>query len=161
MIYFFVPCFVDQLNILLKFGSCLSGKKRINSLEGVNTNVNFGIMRTIIFYKTATGKCPVTEFFDTLNARQVQKIAWVLSLIETRSRIPSEYLKKLSGTSGLWEIRIQLGSDIFRLLGFMDGGELVVLTNGFAKKTQKTPLNEIRIAELRKKEYLNRKNENQ
>jgi phage-related protein len=80
--------------------------------------------------------------------------------VENQTRVPIEYFKKLTGTSGLWEVRIQSGSDIFRLLGFMDEGKLVVLTNGFTKKSQKTPANEIQIAELRKTDYLQRKGEN-
>lgn len=84
-------------------------------------------------------------------------MTWVLSLVENQPRVPIEYFKKLAGTSGLWEVRIQSGSDIFRLLGFMDDGKLVVLTNGFAKKSQKTPPNEIQIAEDRKTDYLQRK----
>jgi phage-related protein len=116
-------------------------------------------MRSIIFYKTQSGKCPVSEFLDSLNSKQAKKVTWVLNLVENQSRVPIEYFKKLSGTSGLWEIRIQSGSDIFRLLGFMDNGKLVVLTNGFTKKSQKTPANEIQIAELRKTDYLQRKGE--
>lgn len=117
-------------------------------------------MRTIIFYKTQSGKSPITEFLDSLNSKQVKKVTWVLSLVESQTRVPAEYFKKLTGTSDLWEIRIQSGSDIFRLLGFMDEGELVILTNGFKKKSQKTPANEIKIAELRKTDYLQRKEEN-
>lgn len=114
-------------------------------------------MRTIIFYKTQSGKSPITEFLDTLSPKQAKKVTWVLNLVENQTHVPIEYFKKLSGTSGLWEVRIQSGSDIFRLLGFMDEGRLVVLTNGFTKKTQKTPVNEIQIAELRKTDYLQRK----
>jgi len=117
-------------------------------------------MRTIIFYKTQSSKCPVSEFLDSLSSKQAKKVTWVLNLVENQSRVPIEYLKKLSGTSGLWEIRIQSGSDIFRLLGFIDDGKLVVLTNGFTKKSQKTPANEIQIAELRKTDYLKRKGDN-
>lgn len=71
--------------------------------------------------------------------------------------IPKEYFKKLVNTDDIWEIRIRLGNNIFRILGFFDGGDFIVLTNGFQKKTQKTPHNEIEIAESRKKDYLKRK----
>lgn len=57
----------------------------------------------------------------------------------------------------LWEVRADLGGDAFRLLGFWDAGQLVILTNGFAKKTRKTPAREIELAEQRKRDYLNRK----
>ncbi|MCH8557569.1 MAG: type II toxin-antitoxin system RelE/ParE family toxin [Balneolia bacterium] len=63
-------------------------------------------------------------------------------MVEQKHRVPREYFKKLSDTSGIWEVRIQSGSDIFRLLGFIDDGKFVVLTNGFVKKSQKTPKND-------------------
>ena len=68
-------------------------------------------------------------------------------------RIPENHLKHLIGTNGLYEARIKLGSDIFRILCFFDKGNLVVLLNGFQKKTQKTPKNEIKLAERLKEEY--------
>ena len=116
-------------------------------------------MRQIIFYKTQSGKTPVADFLDSLNAKQAKKVTWVLHLIENSKRVPKEYFKKLSGTSGIWEVRVQSGSNIFRLLGFIDKGRFVVLTNGFQKKSQKTPKNEIQIAEQRKSDFLLRKGE--
>ena len=74
-----------------------------------------------------------------------------------RIRFPQDAVKKLEGTDELWEVRAESGGDAFRLLGFWDAGWLVVLTNGFAKKTQKTPAREIELAEQRKRDYLNRK----
>ena len=115
-------------------------------------------MREIIFYKTRTGKCPVTEFLDALNSKQAKKVAWVLSLIEDMDLVPKEYYKKLTNTDDIWEVRIQLASDIFRVLGFPDSNH-VVLTNGFVKKSQQTPRREIQTAEQRKADYLTRKGE--
>ncbi len=63
------------------------------------------------------------------------------------------YIVYCSGTDDIWEARIDSGNDTFRLLGFFDKGNLVILTNGFAKKTDKTPAKEIRLAEQRKKDY--------
>ena len=114
-------------------------------------------MREIKFYTTQSGKSPVVEFLDSLNSKQAKKVTWVLNLIESTPRVPKDYFKKLTGTSGIWEVRIQSGSNIFRLLGFLDNGKFVVLTNGFIKKSQKTPRNEIEIAEQRKTDYLHRK----
>lgn len=94
---------------------------------------------------------------DSLNGKQAQKVAWVLKLVEDLPVVPIQYFKKLVNTDDLWEVRVQFGNDIFRLLGFMAAGELVILTNGFAKKTQKTPPQEITLAEQRKREYLSRK----
>ncbi|WP_207216142.1 type II toxin-antitoxin system RelE/ParE family toxin [Aliivibrio finisterrensis] len=71
--------------------------------------------------------------------------------------IPTTYLKKLVNTDNIWEVRVQVGGNIFRLLGFFDGDNLVVLNHGFQKKTQKTPPKEIKIAESRRKDYLARK----
>ena len=96
-------------------------------------------------------------FLDSLNGKQADKITWVLSLVEDLQLVPKPYFKKLIGTDDIWEVRIEFGGNIFRLLGFFDKGNLVVLTNGFTKKTQKTPANEIDLAEKRKKEYLTRK----
>lgn len=114
-------------------------------------------MREIRFYRTKSGHCPIEEFLDSLPAKPAQKVAWVLQLIEELDVIPSQYFKKLVNTDDIWEIRIQLGSNIFRILGFLDGEYLVILNHAFQKKTQKTPRNEIKIAENRKRDYLSRK----
>ena len=81
----------------------------------------------------------------------------ILQLIEELDKIPTTYLKKLVNTDNIWEVRVQVGGNIFRLLGFFDGDNLVVLNHGFQKKTQKTPPKEIKIAENRRKDYLARK----
>jgi phage-related protein len=114
-------------------------------------------VREIVFYEAPNGEKPVEKFLDSLPAKQAQKAAWVLQLIEDLDRVPIQYFKKLDGTDDLWEVRIDLGSNAFRLLGFMHLGNLVILTNGFVKKTQKTPVSEIAIAEQRKSEYLRRR----
>ncbi len=114
-------------------------------------------MKTISFYRTASGKCPVKEHLDSLTDAQATKIAWVLKLIRELDQIPSKYFKKLVKTDDIWEVRVDVGRNIFRLLGFFHGRELIILTNSFQKKSQKTPLKEIRLAEKRKKEYLSRR----
>ena len=78
-------------------------------------------------------------------------------MIEELERIPETYLKHIENTDGLFEIRIQQGSDIFRIFCFFDQGQLVVLANGFQKKTQKTPKKEIEMALKIKAEYENDK----
>jgi len=75
--------------------------------------------------------------------------------------VPRQYFKKLVNTDDIWEVRVQLGNNIFRLLSFLDGNELVILTNGFVKKRQKTPLQEIALAEQRKRDYLERRHHNE
>jgi phage-related protein len=114
-------------------------------------------MRTVNFYHRPNGQSPVEEFLDSLTGKQAQKVLWVLKLIEELETIPRQYFKKLIESEGLWEVRIQFGNDIFRLLGFFDGGTLLILTNGFAKITQKTPPQEIALAVRRKNHYLARR----
>jgi len=112
------------------------------------------VERTIRFYGTTAGKCPVEEFLDSLSGKAAQKATWVLQLIEELDTIPEQYLKKL--TSDIWECRIQFGGNTFRVLCFFDGPE-VVLTHGFQKKTRKTPRNEIEKAETYRTDYLQRR----
>ena len=114
-------------------------------------------MIEIQFYRTATGSCPVEDFLDSLNAKQAQKVSWVLKAVQELSQVPKQYFKKLEGTDDLWEVRAEFGGDAFRLLGFWDEGRLVILTNGFAKKTQKTSEREIALAEQRKRDHVNRR----
>lgn len=86
------------------------------------------------------------HFEDFLRAQPTKvqdKIFKIIQAIETLERVPSNYLKSLEGTNGLYEARIQLGSSIWRVFCFFDNGKLVILLNGFQKKTQKTPKNEI------------------
>jgi len=99
----------------------------------------------------------VEDFLNVLSGKQAQKVAWTLQLIEEMQTVPTKYFKKLINTDDLWEVRVQVGNNIFRLLGFFDGENLVVLNHGFQKKTQKTPKKEIEIAETRKKSYINRR----
>jgi phage-related protein len=114
-------------------------------------------MRKILFYKTASGQNPIEHFLDSLSSKQAQKVTWVLKLVEDLERVPSIYFKKMVNTQDLWEIRSVSRSNIFRLIGFFDGPNLVVLNHAFQKKTQKTPKQAIKIAEERKREYFRRK----
>lgn len=118
-------------------------------------------MRTLYFYRLPSGDSPVEEFLDSLNSKQAQKVVWVLKLIEEIDPVPQQYLKKLVSTDDIWEIRIKSGNEQFRLLCFFDKGQLVILTNGFIKRTQKVPRQEIILAEQRKKDYLHRKKNNE
>jgi phage-related protein len=105
-------------------------------------------IRTIFLYQ---------DYFQDFYVKQKQKvkdkILWTFRLIETIEQVPEYYLKHLSGTDGLYEIRVQQGSDIYRIFCFFDEGKLVVLANGFQKKTQKTPKSEIDKAIKIKSEY--------
>jgi len=114
-------------------------------------------MREIIFYKTESGQCPVEEFLDSLSSKQAQKVTWVLRLIEELPSVPKVYFKKLKNSEDIWEARVSFGNDIFRILGFFDGSQLIILNHAFQKKTQKIPKQAIKIAKARKKDYLKRR----
>jgi len=92
-----------------------------------------------------------------LRTNQFEKVSLVLDLIEQLDIIPQEHFKKLKGSDDIWEIRVQYGNNIFRLLGFFEANNIVILNNAFTKKTQKTPAREINIAEKRKREYLKKR----
>lgn len=88
-------------------------------------------MKAVKFYETSTGKVPVREFLDSLDSKHAQKVLWVLELIEKLDRIPTQYFKKLKNTDEIWEVRARVGSHSFRILGFIDTNQFVLLTNGF------------------------------
>ena len=90
-------------------------------------------MRKVDFYRTSSGHCPIEQFLDSLTARQSAKVTWTLRLIEELEFVPKQYFKKLVGTDDIWEVRVNIGRDTFRLLAFFDGPKLVVLTHAFAK----------------------------
>ena len=104
--------------------------------------------RTVILYKDY-----FSDFYSQQKQKVKDKILWTFKIIETIQRVPEDYLKHMEGTDGLYEIRVQQGSDIFRIFCFFDEGKLVVLANGFHKKTQKTPKTEIEKAIKIKSDY--------
>ena len=108
--------------------------------------------RSIIFFKDY-----FQEFFVKQRDKVKEKIIWTFELIEELQQVPEMYLKHIENTDGLFEIRVQQGSDIFRIFCFFDKGQLVILANGFQKKTQKTPKKEIEKALKIKEEYENKK----
>ncbi len=108
--------------------------------------------RTIIFYKDYFEK-----FFIKQRQKVKDKIIWTFDLIENLQRVPDFYLKHIENTNGLYEIRVQTGSDIYRIFCFFDQGQIVVIANGFQKKSQKTPKLDIEKALKIKGEYENEK----
>ena len=104
--------------------------------------------RKIIFYKNYFPDFVSKQSIDIQN-----KIYWTFEVIEDLWRVPETYLKHIANTDGLYEIRIQVGNDIIRIFCFFETGKLVILINGFQKKTQKTPKKEIRLALKLKSEY--------
>ena len=113
--------------------------------------------RNIIFYKTKDNKCPIQDFLDTLPGKVIQKVTWVIKLLEELDIIPAIYFKKLVGTKEIWECRIKLGSDSYRILCFFIDKLAIVLAHGFIKKTKKIPKLEIERAEAFREDFYRRK----
>jgi phage-related protein len=88
-----------------------------------------------------------------------QKINFVLKLIETQQFIPKKFFKYIEGSDGIYEIRVEVESNIYRIFCCLDEGAIIVLFHGFEKKTQKTPRKEVKRAEAIKKEYFKSKEE--
>jgi len=114
--------------------------------------MNDKFIREVIYYENY-----YLDFFNAQKEEVKKKFNWTLLLISTQDRIPEKFFKHLTGSDGIFEVRVEVGSDIFRVFSFFDKGKIVVLVNGFQKKTQKTPKSEIKIAEKLKKEYLENK----
>lgn len=108
--------------------------------------------RTAVFYKDY-----FENFFIKQTKRVKSKIIWTIELIEDLEMVPETYLKHIETTKGLYEIRVKLGNDVFRVFCFFDEGRLIVLANGFHKKSQKTPKTEIIKALKIMEEYKNEK----
>ena len=97
------------------------------------------------------------DFFESLKPDVKKKFNWTLQLIATIERVPEKYFKHITNSTGIYEVRVEVGSDIYRVFCFFDKGNLVILVNGFQKKTQKTPKKEIKLAEKLKKKYFDEK----
>lgn len=110
------------------------------------------ICREIVYYQQY-----YLKFFAGLKPEVRKKFNRTLQLIATLERVPEKYFKHLKGTDGLYEVRVEYGSNIYRVFCFFDKGSLIILVNGFQKKKQKTPTNEIELAERLKKRYFDEK----
>jgi phage-related protein len=96
------------------------------------------------------------DFWDFYNLQKPEvqdKIDWVIGLVRSLRMIPEKYFKSLEDTNGLFEIKIKVGTDIYRIFCFFDKGNLIILLNGFNKKSDKTPKNEIEKALRLKQKY--------
>lgn len=108
------------------------------------------------FFKKADGSCPVMEFLDSLDVKMRAKIARLILLLENNGNGLREPYSKALG-EGIYELRAIQGNNITRVLYFFISGNKIILTNGFIKKTQRTPQAELDIAKRYRIEYLNRK----
>jgi phage-related protein len=95
------------------------------------------------------------NFYEEQTEDVQKKIEWTLGLLRDLEKIPEKYFKHIEGTKGLFEARVQVGNNIYRIFAFFDKGNIVVLGNGFQKKTQKTPKQEIALALKIMTEYFN------
>lgn len=105
-------------------------------------------VRQVIAYKKY-----FLDFYQDQSDEVQRKIEWTLNLLRTIDCVPKKYFEHMTGTDGLFEVRVELGGNIFRIFAFFDKGNLVVLGNGFQKKSQKTPKTEIEKALKIKAEY--------
>ena len=106
--------------------------------------------REVIAYKNY-----FLDFYGGLPDNVQAKIEWTLNLIRVTQHVPEKYFMHLEGTKGLYEIRVEVGSNIYRIFSFFDKGNLVVLGNAFQKKTRKTPKPELVKAIKIMEEYQN------
>lgn len=110
------------------------------------------MIRKIIAYKDN-----FIDFYKNQDLKIQEKIEYVLDLVRFERHVPKKFYKLLENTDGIWEVRVITTFKSIRFLCFQDKGDLIVLTNCFLKKTQKTPKKEIKMAERLKKEYLKEK----
>ncbi len=112
------------------------------------------MVRKIIVYRKN-----FLEFYKAQDSNVQLKIEYVLDLVRFEKYVPKKFLKYLEKSEGIYEVRVITTFKSIRILCFFDKGDLVVLTNCFIKKTQKTPRKEIKLAEKLKQQYLNEKND--
>jgi phage-related protein len=108
--------------------------------------------RELFFYKNY-----FAIFFHTQTKKVQNKILWTFRIIEELEKIPEVYFKHIESTDGLYEIRVQVGNNIFRIFCFFDDLNIVIVGHGFQKKTSKTPKKEIDLANRIKNEYYEEK----
>jgi phage-related protein len=108
--------------------------------------------RKIFFYKEY-----FSEFYRELPAVAQKKVDYVIGLVASLPIVPESFFKHIEGANGLYEMRVAVGSNSYRIFCFFDEGHLVVVGNGFQKKTRKTPKNELERAIRIKKQYFDEK----
>lgn len=115
----------------------------------------------IIFYETVRGECPIEKFLNSLDKKMRAKLVGMIEILEEKGNMLREPYSKSLG-DGIFELRCKFGSDITRVLYFFIYERKIILTNGFVKKTRKTPIEQIQEARVRRKDFVERmeKNEN-
>lgn len=112
-------------------------------------------MREIIFYESDFGDKPVEEFLAKLEPAARAKVVRTLELLRAQLIVPAKFWKKLTG-SILWEVRVEYAGNIYRILATTAKRNRVILLHGFQKKSQKTPRQDMEIAQQRQKRYFQR-----
>jgi len=107
-------------------------------------------VRELVFYRHH-----FHEFFDKQSEKAKEKIDYVLFLLTHIDKVPGKFLKHIEGQKGLYEIRVEHGNNIFRIFCCFDKGKIVILFNGFQKKSNKISSQEIELANKLMKEYFN------
>lgn len=116
-------------------------------------------MFLVDFYRKEDGSCPVETFLDSLDGKIRAKFLRVMMLLEENgNELREPYTKSLG--EGIFELRVKQGSNILRALYFFMIGRKIIITNGFLKKTKKTPVSEIELAKKYRADYLKREREN-
>lgn len=97
------------------------------------------------------------DFYLQQDAKIQEKIEYIFKVIRTIDHVPEKFLKHIRNTDGLYEIRVSVGSNIYRIFCCFDEGRVVILFNAFQKKSQKTPKKEIEKALMLKEKYFEQK----
>ena len=110
---------------------------------------------TVVFYEKENGEKPVEIFLDSLDIKMRSKLLMILTVLQEKgNQLREPYSKHLD--DGIFELRGKVGSDISRVLYFFYYGGKIIITNGFIKKTQKTPREEIEKAKYYRRDYMER-----
>ncbi len=118
----------------------------------IENKINHDFCREVIYFEEH-----YLKFFNQLRPEVKKKFNWTLLLISTVKRVPEKYLKHITGSKGLYEVRVESASDIYRVFCFFDEDKLVILLNGFQKKSWKIPKNQMKRAEQLKEQYCHEK----
>lgn len=115
----------------------------------------YHIINKVVFYEEENGDCPVEEFINSLDTKMRAKMVGLLELLEEKdNQLREPYSKMLD--DGIFEIRCIVGNNITRVVYFFYYEGKIILTNGFIKKTQKTPSGQIKLAKRRRADFQER-----